>query len=266
MKLAELQRALQAHVLAGEAAVIAEVIGEADAVQQRLGIYVHAYGARLRDALAETFPALAQALGAGVFERMAQGFVHAQPSGFASVRDYGAGLAQYLARQLAGPRGRGACELARWEWALAAAFDAPDSAVATVPELVGLSPQQWPALQLVAVSSMQLIAVRGNAVEWWRWAQPSAPGSPGPRPRWRDGVARHWLVWRQGLTVRYRRASAIEAELIAAFQAGEDFASLCDRLARASPRVASANRAAQLLHGWFSEGLVSSWRIGERSP
>jgi hypothetical protein len=265
MELAALQRALQNHVLAGDGAVVPEVAAAGEAALVRLEVYAYAYGARLREALAESFPALARALGPREFDALAQDFVRAQPSTFASVRDYGEALAGHTARRLCGPRGRVACELARWEWALAAAFDAPDSAVAAAAALQSVPPRDWPTLRLSAVPSLRLLTLRGNAVAWWRWAQPGQDPPSGPRPRWRDGAARDWLVWRQDLTVRYRALPPAEAELIGAFSAGEDFGSLCERLARRRS-AGSAVRAARLLQGWLAAGLVASWSIGCPDP
>ncbi len=57
MKLAQLQHALQAHVLSADTRIVPEIItDERFAAAMRLGVYTGAYAARLTEVLAETFP------------------------------------------------------------------------------------------------------------------------------------------------------------------------------------------------------------------
>ena len=59
MKLAQLQQSFQDHVLRADARIAGEIIGdERFPIALRLGVYTEAYGARLIEVLAETFPAV----------------------------------------------------------------------------------------------------------------------------------------------------------------------------------------------------------------
>jgi hypothetical protein len=246
MKLDQLQRALQAHVLYGDATIRAEIAGdERFPTTLRLGVYSDAYSARLVEVLAQTFPALQQSLGSALFARLISQFVREQPSRVRSARDYGAHLPQWFADRLKGPRARGCSDLARFEWAMAGAFDAQDAAPLVPQDLAGVQPAQWPQLRFTFTQSLRRLTVSSNCVNWWRYAcaQQARP------TRWRDTCPQHWLVWRQDLAVFYRRLSQAEARALDAALAGHSFGELCEALS--DPAA-----AAGLLHRWFSEGLV----------
>ena len=148
MKLAQLQRAFQSHLLQGADAIAGEIAAdERFSSALRLGIYTDAYAARLVEALGETFPAVQAALGTNRFARCVSDFARQQPSRFRSVRAYGEDLPQWLASRLTGPRAAGIADLARFEWAVAGAFDAADDPALGPASLATVAPAQWPALQ-----------------------------------------------------------------------------------------------------------------------
>jgi len=66
-----------------------------------VGIYRHAYRARLVAALRDNHEVLALALGDEAFDAIAQAYIDAHPSRFASIRWFGDGLA-YAARRACG--------------------------------------------------------------------------------------------------------------------------------------------------------------------
>ena len=246
MKLAHLQRSFQAHVLQGDVGIVDQIVADARfPVSLRLGVYSEAYAGRLVEALAETFPAVQAALGEKLFARHVGGFVREHPSRFRSVRDYGEALPQWLSSRLAGPRAGGIADLARFEWAMAGAFDAADSAALTPESLAGVEPAQWPTLQFAFAPSLRRVSVTSNCVAWWRFG---CAGQPRPR-RWRPTCTQQWLIWRQELAVYYRRLSQAETRALDAALAGRNFGRLCEQLS-------GAPVAAKLLHGWFSAGLV----------
>ena len=245
MKLEQLQQAFQAHLLRGHTGIQSEIIGDARAaVPARLGIYGLAYGARLLEVLGESFPAVRVALGRRLFERCVGDFVRQHPSRFRSARAYGEALAPWLAAHLAGPRAHAAADLARFEWAMAAAFDAADATALAPQSLAGIDPAEWPRLQFTFSPTLQRLNLTSNAVAWWRFACAAQP-RPG---RWRATGPQRWLVWREDLAVFYRRLSATEAQALDAARDGSCFAELCARLSPA--------QAARVLHDWFSGGLI----------
>jgi hypothetical protein len=254
MKLAQLQQTFQAHVLRGEAGIEDEIIGDArNPASARLGVYTGAYVARLVAVLGESFPAVRMALGAKSFERSIGDFVHRHPSRFRSARAYGEELSTWLATNLDGTRARGLADLARFEWAVADAFDAADAVVLAPSELAGIDPAGWPRLQFTFSPTLQRVNLTSNAVAWWKFAC-AAQSRPS---RWRPTCTQHWLIWRQDLAVCYRRLSRAETQALDAARAGRCFGELCEQL--------SAAQAARLLHDWVTAGLIIAASVAARA-
>ncbi len=247
MKLAQLQESFQAHVLHAAADIAPHLQEDARfPTTRRLAVYSQAYALRLVEVLGESYPAVQAALGAKRFAARVGEFARERPSRFRSARAYGEELPAWLATRLHGPRAGGIADLARFEWAVAGAFDAADRPALAPASLAALAPQDWPRLQFEFSPSLRRLSVTSNGVAFWRWAC-----AEGPRPsRWRVTRGQQWLVWRRELAVYYRRLSSTEARVLDAALAGQDFAQLCEQLEGAA-------RAAALLHGWFSEGLVT---------
>jgi hypothetical protein len=246
MKLAQLQQSFQDHVLRDDARIAGEISGdERFPVSMRLGIYTDAYAARLVEVLAETYPAVQAALGAGLFARLVGEFARQHPSRFRSARAYGEELPQWLAAHLSGPRASGIADLARFEWMVAEAFDAANQVALTPASLAGIAPAQWPQLRFAYSSTVHRLSVTSNCVAWWKCAcaQASRPS------RWRATGIQQWLVWRQELAVFYRRLSRTETQALDASRAGAPFGQLCEQLS--TPAVAAA-----MLQGWFNAGLI----------
>ncbi|HEY4341335.1 MAG TPA: DNA-binding domain-containing protein [Steroidobacteraceae bacterium] len=247
MKLAQLQRSFQDHVLRDDTQITHEISGDARfSVPMRLSVYTDAYVARLIEVLAETFPAVHAVLGQGQFGRLAGEFVRQHPSRFRSARAYGGQLSQWLATRLRGPRARGIADLAQFEWAVAAAFDAADEEALSAAGLAGLAPSLWPQLRFAFSPTLQRLSVTSNCVPWWAFA---CAGQSRPS-RWRLTGTQQWLVWRQELSVFYRRLSAAESRAVDAGRAGATFGQLCEELS--TPAGAAA-----MLHSWFNAGLIS---------
>jgi len=253
VKLAQLQEALQAHVLRADRH-IAEQIHEDARVPTalRLNVYSGAYALRLVEVLGESFPAVQAALGTKRFAALVGAFAREHPSRCRSARAYGEELPQWLAAQLSGPRASGIADLARFEWAVAGAFDAADQPALEPASLAALAPADWPQLQFEFSPSLRRLGVTSNCVPWWRFAC-----AGGARPsRWRAICPQQWLIWRRELAVFYRRLSQTETRVLDAALAAHSFGELCEQLE-------GAERAATLLHGWFSEGLVTAVTVRE---
>ena len=246
MNLAQLQSAFQDHLLRGGDTIHAQILGDGRAAAAlRLEAYAGAYTARLVEVLGEGFPAVQASLGVAEFTRRIAAFVHAHPSRSRSARDYGEQLPQWLAGAGAGPRCRGLADLARFEWAVAGAFDAVDQPALTPASLAGLAPRDWPSLRFGFTASLRRLTVTTNAVAWWRFG---CAGAPRP-PRWRPTCAQQWLVWRQELAVRYRWLSRAETLALDAARDGAAFGEIC--------AARTAREAAAMLHGWCVAGLIA---------
>jgi hypothetical protein len=248
MKLAQLQESFQAHVLHATPDIAQHIQRDARiSPTLRLAVYAQAYALRLVEVLGETYPAVQAALGARRFAALLAEFARERPSRFRSARAYGEELPGWLGSRLRGPRAGGIADLARFEWAVAGAFDAADQPALAPAGLATVAPEDWARMRFDFSPTLRRLTVTSNCVAFWRCACAEAP-----RPaRWRATCEQHWLVWRRELAVYYRRLSRTEARVLEAAQAGQPFAQLCEQLEDAS-------RAANVLHGWVSEGLVTA--------
>ena len=259
MRLAELEQAVQAHVLAGGPlpAVLEQAV--APPASERFTIYVEAYRLRLVEALATQYPALAARAGREAFAATAQAFIADTPSVHRSIRDYGAELPAHLAAAATDVEAAMRAELAAFEWRLAAAFDAAPSAATAPGDLAGVAPQEWPELRFRAVPSLARLATHTNAVAVWRAAKAAdaADGAPLDAPA-AERIGRiDWLILRPELDSEFRSLPGDEAAALDALLAGESFGSLCARLAEAGEEpAAAAARAAGWLKGWLLAGAL----------
>jgi Putative DNA-binding domain len=256
LKLAQLQQSFQAHVLRGDPAIALEIAGDARFPEPlRLGVYAEGYAARLVEVLGESYPAVHEALGTRRFNGLVGEFVRRHPSRFRSARDYGEELPQWLESRLSGARARRLADLARFEWAVAGAFDAADQAALAPESLAGTAPGLWPGLHLTFAPSVRRLSLGSNCTAWWKFA---CAGQPRPG-RWRSTGCQQWLVWRRELAVYFRQLKQPEARALDAAIAGVPFGRWCEDLS-------GPPAAARLLHGWFSEGLVTGVALGSQDP
>jgi len=101
--------------------------GETEAAL-RLGIYRHAYFARLVECLADDYPAVLAMLGERDFEALALSFIGQFPSQSPSLNLYGARFPRHC-RHWPDPRGGFVADLARLEWAIVEVIHAESRAV-----------------------------------------------------------------------------------------------------------------------------------------
>lgn len=245
--------------------------GEPNALQRRLtgspragletmlGVYRHAYAARLVEALATDFPKLRALAGATAFETLARAYIARHPSRSPSLRWLGGRLAAFLAETPPYAATPALAEMAAFEWALAHAFDAADAPAAAAAALSALPPAAWPGLRLQLHPSALRLDLATPVPALWRRIE---DGPPPDRPETAlappapCGTAVPWLVWRDGLTVKFRPLETDEAAALAAVEAGADFAALCEAVAAAGDPEQAALRAAAILRGWLESGLI----------
>lgn len=251
--LAELQGDLQRHVLSGDAAIVAAVKATpAVPAAIRLGVYSNAYRIRLAEALAANMPRLKELLGDEQFGTVAAAYVDAHPSQFASIRWFGDRLAQVLAQSH--PSQPWLAELARWEWALAASFDASDATPVGVECLATVAPDAWAGLQLQFHPSVQFLELATNAQALFKAladeeTPPQAAMLDRPQP---------WLLWRQDLKTQYRSLESAEAVAIRIMRDGGTFGAMCEALCEWHAGDEVPLIAAGMLKRWIVEEQLTS--------
>ncbi|MBP8809754.1 MAG: putative DNA-binding domain-containing protein [Kofleriaceae bacterium] len=215
-----------------------------------LGIYAHAYGARLLEALRGDHPKLEAALGAAQFATLIEGYVAARPPSSFTLRDYGIDLPGWLATADAPPW---AADLARLERARVEVFDAADQVALSRDEVAALPPEALAALPLRWLAASAVVPLAWTVDDTWSDLEDDvAPRPPTP-------TARVVLVWRRDLAVIHRTLEADEAALASAVAAGVTFAEACEVVARFTDEPAA--RAIELLLRWLeAEALAPTAR------
>lgn len=229
------QRALQAAILAHEEH--APVLERS--FSPRLAIYRHAYRARLAGALRLNHPMLAKLVGPEAFDRIAQDYAQAHPSRNFSIRWHGTDLGATL------PDGPLA-DLARMEWALAAAFDAADAPALDKDGLAQVPVDEWPELPIALHPSVHVVSM-GWAVEaQWEALRDEIALPPPP-----EANAHALLAWRKQLQAHWRIASVEEGRALLALGARGTLQDACESLGEEDAAQVGAWFAA-----WVHEGML----------
>lgn len=249
--LAQLQRDLQHHVLTGDATIADAVNGTAAVpAATRLGVYSNAYRIRLADALGDNMPHLRELLGEDEFGAVAARYIDTHPSQFASIRWFGDRLAQELERSH--PEQPWFAELARWEWALAASFDAQDAPAVGIEALATVAPDAWGELRLEFHPSVQQLQLQTNAQAVFKsLAEEQSPPQPASL-----GSPQSWLLWRQDLKTQYRSLEPTETAALTVVRGGGSFGEMCEALCEWHEAEAVPLVAAGMLKRWIVEELL----------
>lgn len=244
-----LQRALQAHIVNGDAVIAGLIDNDGVPAETRLKIYADAYRLRLIDALQANYPALAKLMGEGAFARLAQLYLSVHPSQHYSIRWFGHRLADFL-REYPEYRDPRLTELAAFEWSIAAAFDAADAMPIAIESLATVAPESWPTLRFEFHPSVQRQSLTTNAV-----AVIKAVDDTIEIP---ESALSHtqWLIWRQQLTPQYRSLNALEAVALDAALQGKNFGVLCETLAEHMDADSVPLTAAGFLKQWIVDECI----------
>jgi hypothetical protein len=255
--LAELQGAFQDFVLARCDTFQSEVRGSRKADRTTLlDVYREGYALRLIEVLTTDYPGLIAMIGSASFDDMARAYIAAHPSRHPSVRWFGRSLMDFLESTAPCNRSPAAAEMARFEWELGEAWDAPDMAPVPAAALITLPSEAWETLAFTALPSLRRVTLAFDVPQAWQRREEVAPGSlvvtatvPAP-----------WVIWRPDLVTRYRSLEADESVLLDALVADKTFPELCDSVACLTGEAEAAARAAGLLRAWVEAGMIGSFR------
>ena len=256
-RLIDLQRQMQASVLRSSTdgpigdSIISTPAADAS---RRLGVYVHAYRARLLEVLGNDFPGLRALAGTDTFEQLGLAYIEATPSSHANIRWYGGALADFLQANVPWAEQPVLAVMAALEWDMGLAFDAAVQEVVDAADVAALAPADWPAMGLHLHGSLRRQSLRWN-VTAIRRAVDHDEILP-PLVEWIPPQS--WVVWRKDMTVRYRHLDDDEAAAMEAITQGASFAQVCELLCRFHPVDAVASRAATFFRGWVDDQWVTA--------
>ena len=149
MDLQRTEHAFQDGLLGRSQDILRTARGNArESAETMFGVYRNAYWARLVEALGNDLPGLKALMGDEAFDRIARAYVARHPSQHPSIRWAGRHLAQFLATETPYRDEPWLADMARFDWALAFAFDAADAPAAGLADLVGVPPEFWGSIRL----------------------------------------------------------------------------------------------------------------------
>jgi hypothetical protein len=250
--LAELQRQFQQHLMHGDVAIANVMVGsEQVPVATRLKVYSDAYRLRLIEALGSNYPRVQQLLGDEAFAQLGIQYVDRHPSNFRSIRWFGGELPRILREMHAAQPWLS--DLARFEWAIASAFDAADSPVVDVPALGEVPPDRWSELCFETHPSVQRLAIQSNAPALFKaLSADEALPEPGQLEK-----PQSWMIWRQELTPQYRSLNDAEAAAFDKLAASGSFGEICEVLCDCHDEDQVPLIAAGMLKGWTADGVIA---------
>ncbi|HSE73381.1 MAG TPA: DNA-binding domain-containing protein [Dongiaceae bacterium] len=255
MDLVRAERLFQDGLLGHSRDILDRVRGNArEDAATMFGIYRNAYWSRLAESLGVDFPGLRALMGGQAFDRMARAYMAKHPSRHPSIRWAGCNLAGFMAVEPPYRDDPWYADMARFDWALAFAFDAPDATAAALADLAGVPPEFWGSVRLRFHPTLDSFRVSTPVDE----ARPRLLESPGAALDRAARCERALMVWRIGHDVKFRAADLLEHEALQAMQGGATFGDMCELAARAIDQEAAPLRAAQILQGWLEWGIVTA--------
>lgn len=255
--LTPLQDAFQRRILDGgiDAAILDGVIGNAIAdADERVGVYVYAYAARLVEAMGNDYLTLRFAAGDESFEQICRDYVMATPSIHRNVRWYGRGLAEFLRAAAPWKDTPAFAEIAALDWAIGLSFDAADEACIIQADIAAIPFERWGEMILRLPQHVQRETFAWNVGEVRR-ARDHAQSCPRLQ---RLDFAQTWIISRKDLEVHYRALEADEAAALDAIATGRPFEAMCEALCDWHAQEEVALRAAGLLKAWIGNGWIAA--------
>ncbi len=255
--LGDLQRAFQDYLLLTSDAFAGAVRDTRKADRLTLlGVYRDGYVLRLIEVLTADFPGLVAMAGPADFDHMARAYIAAHPSRTPSVRWFGRHLADFLAATPPYNLSPAAAEMARFEWTLGEAFDAPDAKPVAAADLMALPAEAWETLVFTPLPSLHRLSLAFDVPQAWQRREEVEPGnlevSIAP-------VAVPWVIWRPERTTHFRSLEPDEASMLGVMTEAKPFPELCEALVPHVGDEQAPARAAGRLRSWVEEGMIGAF-------
>ena len=253
--LQQVQQLLSDYLLAprelnapGPAAALVRVRAGADGAQ-RLGIYHHAYRARLVEVLADSFAKTCLFMGSDTFDHDAAAYAVAHPPTLRSLNRYGADFPGYLATLYPGnPELR---ELAQLDWDLRTCFDGPDHPALSTDDATRDAHGAWLARTHPLHGSVRLRPVHTNVVKLWQAIEADTEVPPALRHEQASSL----LVWRKQLQPHFQTLDPEQAHFVQHLATGASINAACAELAQADA-LPEPEQLACWLRNWLQEGWL----------
>jgi len=180
MTLAELQRAYRGYLLTGDSTALAPaIIADAFDAAERLAIYRNNFLISLGEALKANFPVTLQLVGSDFFTQAARRFVLSQPPRQPCLFEYGAAFADYLGTLPELAALPYVADMARFEYARIASYNAPTEHCISAEVLGRIAPEQLDALPIRLARHARIVSVQAPVLALWQAHQAPEPDLAG---------------------------------------------------------------------------------------
>lgn len=215
---------------------------------ERWDIYANMYFYRIRDCLKDEFAAVVGVIGEANFHNLATDYLLAHPPSHFSLRYIGQYLPGFTETHELGERWPYLADLARLEYAITDAFDAPDAEPLRADELTKIDPGEWPALRFSVTPSLRLLRLDWPIGAVWSAVK---DGKEPPAVEPRATVVR---VWRLGLRVFHKTIDPAETAALEVLRDGADFEQVCEVVA--AEGRAGADAVFEILRSWLADEVL----------
>jgi hypothetical protein len=250
------QNDFQDFLLDGNSDILKQILStEKISGESRLQIYAEAYRARLHEALAYNYPGLHKYLGDEAFYLLAEAYLKNHPSNFRSIRWFGNQLDIFLqnhADYLDNPHW---AEMAKFEWSMTLAFDAADSSILGIDDILQIPPSAWSHMQFHVHPSLQLINLSWNVISIWQALIDETETLP---QLLHSDIKTTWIVWRKNFMTQFYALTTEETWALEALANRTSFGDICQGLCQWISEEQAGTQAASLLKSWVEAGLLSS--------
>ena len=224
-------------------------------VEKRLGIYHHAYRARLTEAMQDVFERTWAYLGDESFACCARDFIVAHPPAGRTLHGFGARFPAWLASEF--PADGEIADLATIDWLMRRAFDGRDAKPVAQERFALLSAEDWATVRFGFHPTMHIAPLAHNAASQWEALEKGKAPPPAMRlaePTW-------LLVWRKAWQPHFITIGEIEAAAIERLRHGVAFAEACEALALQFPGHDIARQTGVALRRWIEDQLLVSVQV-----
>jgi hypothetical protein len=217
LALRDLQAAFAAHLVGTDRAELAaEVVGDTIPAAARLRVYRHHVFESLALALAATFPTVEAVVGADYFRGLARAFIGHSPPSQPVLAEYGEGFPIFVAGHDVARDLPYLADVARLDWALNLAFQAPIGSRLAAADLAAIPADRLPSLRLGLAPGTVLVVSPYPLDRIWSASQPGAAADPVDLAA--GGV--HLLVLRRPDDAAFVTLSAGEAAFVSGLGEG----------------------------------------------
>lgn len=186
----------------------------------RLGFYRTNVFENYRKALAATYPAIEQLVGAGFFALLAQEYTRRHQSRSGDVGRHGAHFAEFLRQHACARELPYLSDVARLEWCIDESFNEADSAPLSLERLAAVPPEHFQTLRFALAPACRLVGSAFPIDRIWQACQPGADDSEQVNLEL-GGV--NLLVRRDGFAVAMDQVGAGEFAMLMMLNTGAGF-------------------------------------------